>query len=118
MSWYEFTGFKRLIQFADKFFHFNIEALVFFPFIIYEVDEPSECARRRQKIHLMQQLETFVIFYYIIYWLDYIYAYYHYRDFELSHMKVRFEQEAIRNTYMKHDKKLWGWFGYRISREP
>lgn len=118
MSWYEFTGFKKLIKFADKFFHFNIEALVLFPFIIYEVDKPSDCARRRQKIHLWQQAETLVIFYYIIYWLDFWYAYYHYRDFELSHMKVRFEQEAIKNTYMNRKRSMFGWLEFRISREP
>lgn len=117
MFWCEFTGYKRLVRFADKLFNFTIEAIVLFPIILYESPSPSNSVVRRQRIHLLQQLETLVIFYYIIYWADFWYAYYHYRDFELSHMKVRFEQEAIMDVCLDRKRELFGWLSFRISRD-
>ena len=116
MSWYELVGWKKLVKFADKFFHFDVEALVIFPLIIYEDKEPSESNRSRQKIHLRQQWETLVVFYYLIYWIDFCYAYYVYRDIELSHLKVRFEQEAIYSVCDNRKKTFWGWLQFRIGR--
>ncbi len=113
MSWYELTGCKKLVRFADKLFHFNVEGLVLFPFILYEDDKPSKTNRQRQKIHLQQQLETLVIFYYFIYWYDFWLAYWHYRDIELSHLKVRFEQEAIHGVCNGSKKTFWGWFNLK-----
>lgn len=118
MAWYEFTHCIKILRFADKFFNFSNEALVVFPFIFYKTTTPSESARRRQHIHLMQQLELGFVLYYIIYWLDFWYAYYHYNDFEVSHSHVRFEREAIMTTCSNNNRKLFGWLSYRISREP
>ena len=114
MYWFEITGCRKIVNLANKLFHFNIEGLVLFPIIIYSDDVPSDTNRQRQLIHLKQQLETLVVFYYLIYWIDFFRIYYHSKDIELSHIKVRFEQEAIQSVYNNTKKTFWGWVNFKL----
>lgn len=103
--------FLRLI--AGKY----VNAMAVYPFIIVRNQEvkESEVTIHHEKIHFRQQLELFIVPFYILYILFYIvYRFKGYNHFN-AYMSIPFEREAYRNDtnldYLK-TRSFWAWINY------
>lgn len=86
---------------------------IFFPFIIVKNDEYlfNEEYILHESIHFYQILETLIIFYYIIYSLEYLYGRLILKlDKQSLYYYISFEQEAHRNDLNKDYLKKRKWF--------
>ena len=90
----------------------EINAIAIFPFV-FSRGEMTESTKRHETIHFQQQLETFVIFFYLVYLWDYLKA----RVFlglsgRESYFALRAEREAYINqddeTYLEN-RPRWAW---------
>ena len=91
----------------------NFIAITICPFIFFKYEKYKNDLeiRNHEKIHLRQQLELLLIFFYIIYLLSYIYELYKGNNYK----KIIFEREAFANEsnfdYLKK-RKFWNWIYY------
>lgn len=72
------------------------EGMAIFPFILVrkETYKTNTLLLRHEKIHLRQQAEMIVIFFYLFYLLNYIFNLLHYRNHRQAYMNIIFEKEA------------------------
>lgn len=90
----------------------KINGITLFPFILLrnKLDKDNEILINHEKIHIRQQLELLIIFFYLWYILEYFYWYIKLRNGYLAYKSIRFEKEAYDNerniNYLKH-RKLW-----------
>ena len=94
----------------------DVFAITLFPFVISR--EPmSEATTRHETIHIRQQMEMLVIFFYLLYYWDYMVGYFRYGNLTDAYYRIRFEQEAYENH---HDEEyldirpLFAWTDYRV----
>jgi hypothetical protein len=78
----------------------DIRAITLFPFIISS-EEMSEEILNHETIHIHQQKELFVVFFYMLYVWDYMRGLIKFRDKELAYRNIRFEQEAYAQMHNK-----------------
>jgi len=71
----------------------DVYAITLFPFIISK-EEMDENTLNHEKIHIAQQKELFVVFFYLLYAYYFIESYYFFRDTHTSYMMIPFEREA------------------------
>ena len=94
----------------------SVYAITLFPFIFIK-DDGDEETLRHESIHIAQQYELFVVFFYLIYILDWLYGLFKYKSFKKAYYQIRFEQEAHMNhscvSYMKY-RKPYSWLKYKI----
>lgn len=68
-----------------------------------------------EKIHLKQQLELLVIFFYLFYLLEWTVKYFKYQNSYLAYKNLSFEREAYQNehnlNYLKN-RKFWTFLKY------
>ncbi len=76
----------------------SISAITLFPFIISR-DEMSEVTIRHEIIHIEQQRELFVIFFYILYVWYWLRGKMSGMTNDEAYMNIPFEQEAYRKMY-------------------
>lgn len=96
----------------------RINALALFPFIL--VKEKSMRADRvlinHEKIHLRQQLEMLVVFFYLWYVAEYYYLLFKLKNPYMAYRNISFEREAYANEgradYLQQ-RKLWSFLNYR-----
>lgn len=71
-------------------------AIAIWPFIILKTDSQmnNEILIRHEKIHLRQQAELAVIFFYLLYGLEFLYHYTKCRDRRTAYYRISFEREA------------------------
>jgi len=103
--------FLRAISFVV-----DIVAITLYPFIISR-EEMSEDVLRHESIHIAQQKELFVLFFYMLYSWDYIKGLIKFRDKEIAYYRIRFEQEAyaqMLNTSYLENRKSYSWRKYRV----
>ena len=79
----------------------DIYAITLFPFIISK-DEMSPDILLHESIHIAQQKELFVLFFYILYGWDYLKGLIKYKDKEKAYYQIRFEQEAYKHMYTQN----------------
>ena len=94
----------------------DIAALTLYPFII-STEEMSEELLRHESIHIAQQKELFVVFFYILYGWDYLKGMIKFRNKELAYRRIRFEQEAYAHQANKHyldNRKPHNWYQYKV----
>lgn len=68
-----------------------------------------------EKIHLKQQLELLIIFFYIFYGLEWIIKLLKYKNRYLAYRNLSFEREAYQNENNLHylnTRKLWAFLKY------
>tara|TARA_B100000287_G_C20240129_1_gene625750 strand:+ start:145 stop:474 length:330 start_codon:yes stop_codon:yes gene_type:complete len=96
----------------SRFSPIEINAIALFPFV-FSRGEMTESTKRHETIHFQQQLETFVIFFYLIYLWDYFKA----RVLlglsgRESYFVIRAEREAYiyeeDKTYLQN-RARWAW---------
>ena len=94
----------------------DICAITLFPFIISR-DEMSEDVLRHESIHIAQQKELLVVFFYLLYGWDYLRGLMKFRDKELAYYRIRFEQEAYAQMLNKNyleNRKPYSWRKYKV----
>ena len=94
----------------------DICALTLYPFIISR-EEMSADVLNHESIHIAQQKELFVLFFYILYGWDYLKGFIKYKDKELAYYRIRFEQEAYAQMLNEHyleNRKLYSWRKYKV----
>ena len=94
----------------------DIVAITLFPFIISR-EEMSEDILNHECIHIAQQKELFVLFFYLLYGWDYLIGMFKYRNKEKAYFRIRFEQEAYENMYDENylkNRKLYSWRKYKV----
>ncbi|MFJ1424990.1 hypothetical protein ACILD6_00015 [Capnocytophaga canimorsus] len=92
-------------------------AITLYPFIFVRVwaDKDNAVLINHERIHLRQQLELLVIFFYLWYLLDFLWKYAKYRNWNKAYRNIIFEREAYSNEsdlqYLKTRKR----FGFAVS---
>jgi len=95
----------------------KINGIALFPFIFIRKPEDKEnnVLINHEKIHLRQQLEMLIIFFYIVYLIEYGYWLFKLKNGYLAYRRISFEREAYDNEsdlgYLKI-KKLWSFRKY------
>ena len=98
----------------------KISGITLFPFIILKKPEykQDQTLINHEKIHLRQQVELLVIFFYILYVIEYYYWVFKLKDRYLAYRSISFEREAYA---MEDDlnylatRKLWGFWKYILD---
>ena len=95
----------------------KINGITLFPFIFLkkQEDKTNAVLINHEKIHLRQQLELLVIFFYLWYVIEYYYWYFKLNDSYLAYKYISFEREAFAMEddldYLSH-RKLWSFWKY------
>ena len=96
----------------------KISAITLFPVILLRKPESlhDKTLINHEKIHLRQQLELLIIFFYLWYVIEYYFWYLRLRDSFLAYKYISFEREAFAmeddHDYLK-TRKLWSFWKYR-----
>ena len=94
----------------------DIVAITLYPFIISR-EEMSDDVLNHESIHIAQQKELLVVFFYLLYGWDYLIGLAKYKDKEQAYYRIRFEQEAYDNMYKEDylkNRKLYSWRKYKV----
>lgn len=82
----------------------NVIAITLWPFIFAR--RTNEETLNHEKIHLRQQIELLVVFFYVIYFFEWLFK---------GYRKISFEKEAYKNesdlNYLKN-RKFFAWAKY------
>ena len=87
---------SRVPKILSFFAPISINAISLFPFV-FSRGTTSEATRRHETIHFQQQLETGVIFFYLIYLYDYVISKAFGSSGPMAYRKIRAEREAYEN---------------------
>lgn len=96
----------------------KINGITLFPFIFIKnpADKGNAVLINHEKIHLRQQLELLVIFFYIWYVVEYYYWYFRLKNSFLAYKYISFEREAYAMeddlNYLEK-RKFWSFLKYR-----
>lgn len=96
----------------------KITGITLFPFIFLRSlkDKGNKELINHERIHIRQQLELFIVFFFIWYLLEYLYRYYQYRNWYMAYRQISFEREAYAKEedfeYLKK-RKLFSFWKYR-----
>ncbi len=98
-----------------KISRLNVTGLAIFPFIFTKTEIRSKILINHELIHHRQQLELFILPFFIFYFLDYLYKYLKYRNHYKAYMNISFEREAYKNDnnldYLK-TRPFWAFLKY------
>lgn len=95
--------------------------ITLWPFVVLRDNLKETGARQfavlvnHERIHIKQQLETLVLFFYVLYLFFYIKGRIQGLSHQQAYMAIPFEKESYMHekdiTYLKH-RKLFGWYKY------
>ena len=101
-----------------KLLTFNFgNAIALFPFVFvkFESYKTNRTIINHEKIHLRQQLELGLFFFYIIYFSEFLIKYIKYGSRETAYYNISFERESYHNEndydYLKK-RKFWAFLNY------
>jgi hypothetical protein len=74
----------------------GFRGLTIFPFILlkHKRDKEDACLLNHEKIHIRQQLELFILPFFIWYGIEYVIKFLYYRNSNLAYRNISFEREA------------------------
>ncbi|MNS14038.1 hypothetical protein D3C72_456440 [compost metagenome] len=86
--------------------------LAVFPFVFvkYKFDKENKVFINHERIHLRQQLELFVIPFFIWYFGEFLFRFMQYRTIDLAYRNISFEREAYANEGKYDYLKTRGFF--------
>lgn len=86
--------------------------ITLWPFII--LNKENESTVLHEKIHIKQQQEMIVIFFYLWYVMEWLLKFIKYRNFDLSYRNISFEREAYKNNNIQYlnSRKHYSWIKY------
>lgn len=94
---------------------FKYAGITLFPFIFLNEkikDKNNTVLINHEKIHLRQQIELLIFFFYIIYLSNYLFNLIKYKNHNRAYRNILFEREAYDNEikldYLEN-RKLFGW---------
>jgi hypothetical protein len=98
----------------------KISGITLFPFIFLKKSEYKmhKTLINHEKIHLQQQIELLVIFFYLWYVIEYYYWFFRLKDHYLAYKSVSFEREAyaMEDDLNYLDKrKIWSFWKYMVE---
>lgn len=91
--------------------------MALFPFILLRKDVPpgNNVLLRHERIHLRQQIETGILFFYIWYLLEYGYHLFRFRSHSKAYQNICFEREAYArqsDTNYLRIRRHWAFMGF------
>jgi len=91
--------------------------ITLFPFIFLKYKElkQNETLINHEKIHLKQQLELLVVFFYIWYGLEWFYKLLKYRNYQVAYKSISFEREShvYENDFLYlKQRKFWAFIKF------
>ncbi|MBE7628455.1 hypothetical protein [Tenacibaculum piscium] len=95
----------------------GFSGIALFPFIFLKTKDLKEndVLINHEKIHLKQQVELFIIFFYLFYAIEWIFKYIKYKNAYLAYENLSFEREAYineENLYYIESRKSWAFMYY------
>ena len=94
----------------------DIAAITLYPFIISR-EEMSVDVLQHETIHIAQQKELFVLFFYLLYGWDYLKGLIKYKEKEKAYYQIRLEQEAYAHMYEEgylDRRPRYNWLQYKV----
>ncbi|AIH01753.1 hypothetical protein D1000_04945 [Riemerella anatipestifer] len=96
----------------------KITGIAIFPFIFLRTraDKTNKKLVNHEKIHLRQQLELGLVFFYLWYVLEFYYRLYQYKNPHLAYINICFEREAYANESNLHylkERSFWAFLKYK-----
>ena len=106
-----------MIVIFKHFFYKNYVGLSLWPFIILKNDDLKDdtVLINHEKIHLKQQQELLIVFFYILYISEWLVRTLFYLDSYKAYQNISFEREAYdneRNLDYPDDRKAFGFLRY------
>lgn len=102
-----------------KILSFNFaRAMALFPFVIIKNEsiKNNKIIINHEKIHLKQQIELLIIFFYLWYILEYFFHFIKFKNRRKAYEQISFEREAYANeqnlNYL-NNRKLWNFISYQ-----
>lgn len=97
----------------------RINGITIFPFIFLRESafKKNKILINHEKIHIRQQLELLVIFFYLWYVVEYYYWYFKLKDKHLAYRNISFEREAYameEDLNYLETRKIWSFWKYRV----
>ena len=95
----------------------KINGITLYPFIFIQnpEDKKNSVLINHEKIHLKQQLELLIIFFYLAYVIEYYYHLIKLKNGHQAYLAISFEREAFAHEldleYLKK-RKVWGFWKY------
>ncbi|MCW3167983.1 hypothetical protein OMO38_05520 [Chryseobacterium sp. 09-1422] len=95
----------------------KINGITLYPFIFIKnpEDKNNSVLINHEKIHLKQQLELLIIFFYLAYVIEYYYHLIKLKNGHQAYLAISFEREAFAHEldleYLKK-RKMWGFWKY------
>ena len=95
----------------------NFDGVVLWPFIVLKrrALKENQVFMNHERIHLKQQVELFILFFFIWYFLEYLIRLIKYKDSYKAYSRISFEREAYANEkdlgYISN-RKFWGFLKY------
>jgi hypothetical protein len=98
-----------------KISRLNVTGLAIFPFIFTKSKTRSKTLINHELIHHRQQLELFILPFFILYLIDYLIGLLKYKNSYKAYMNICFEKEAYANdqnlSYLKN-RPFWSFLKY------
>lgn len=97
----------------------RINGITIFPFIFLRESafKENKILINHEKIHIRQQLELLIIFFYLWYVVEYYYWYFNLKDKHLAYRNISFEREAYameEDLNYLETRKIWSFWKYRV----
>ena len=91
--------------------------ITLYPFIFLKRKDLKHDAElvNHEKIHLKQQKELLIIFFYLLYFIEWIIKIIIYKNSNLAYKNISFEREAYineSNLYYLENRKFWAFLNY------
>jgi hypothetical protein len=110
------TGLVRILSFGFA------KGMCLYPFVLIGKEtEVTQQLLTHERIHLRQQMETFVVPFYVWYFLEFVIRFIQFRNFEKAYRNISFEREAFyfesQEEYLNNRKK-YAWTGFLHQAHP
>lgn len=96
--------------------------LTIFPFVFLKSKHLKKdlVLVNHEKIHLRQQIELLIVPFYMVYGIEFLIRFSHYKSWHLAYRNISFEREAYKNEqrldYLKH-RPFWRFLKYLRTNE-
>ncbi|MDR3272274.1 MAG: hypothetical protein LBT29_02160 [Flavobacteriaceae bacterium] len=111
-----------MVIFFPFIFSGNFQGMAIFPFIFvrYKEMKENQTLINHERIHLRQQIELLWIFFFLLYFGEYLVNFIKFRNSDRAYRSISFEQEAYFNeknlSYLQH-RKFWNFLRYYYKRK-
>lgn len=93
----------------------KIHGIALWPFVLVRGTKPHKILLNHERIHLRQQVEMLVVFFYIWYVLEWFYYFMKYKNWWRAYYQISFEREAYLHEndleYLKN-RRFWAFRAY------